>query len=132
MQKILSQIFMCLLLLVLVGAAAGTAQAQYGDFLSHYTLDNEFEGTDYAMQFLSFQDAQDAIATASIGGIERLGFIVPDENTPEKSETPIPVNDVRIVAVDGTVICASTVANGCNGFRLFLPKTLTLNRPLRW
>lgn len=88
-----------------------SAQAQYGRCVSAYNPYEEYLWTFPATQY-NPMEAQTVWAESSAitGTIYRLGY-----NGTRACEG-FPVTDVRLVAVDGKILCASDVENGCNGF----------------
>lgn len=108
-------ILMTLVMVVILTIVPPSVSAHYGPLVSQYSLcGSTFEGTNNAMDFLSAEEAQAAWITASAGTILRVGYVFA---TPDNDGMyPIPVNDVRLVAIDGVITCASENQYGCNGF----------------
>ena len=82
----------------------------YGPHISTFTLDNEWQGTNFAAIYESDEEALPIFAYASIGQIVRVG------NASFISREFGPVDDVRMVAIDGVVVCYSQSEFGCNGY----------------
>lgn len=102
-----------LLTILCILAFCISAQAQYGRCFSAYNLYDEYLWTFSATQYkdpLEAQTAWTVSSSAAPGYIYRLGF-----NDVRGCEGFM-VTDVRLVAVDGKLICVSDVAYGCNGY----------------
>lgn len=99
-------------LLALLGILmlVGTTQAQYGDNQQHNDLTDTFQSITTTGMYIDAEAARSFYTGASEGEILRVGFGYADDWTP--------LTDVRLVAVDGVLVCYSDAESGCNGYGL--------------
>lgn len=104
---------MILMAIAILAVAVIPAQAQYGDYVSQYTLcGSTFQFSTTAILSSDPETARRGWGTTSEGTIFRVGYMLGDD----KLESDLPIKDVRLVAIDGAVICYSDEMFGCNGY----------------